>query len=400
MPDSAAQALSPQQSSYRWVIMILATASFTMAVVSRFAWPPLISEVMPVMNISRTQALAYMTAFYIGYISTQIPGGLLADRFGPRLVIGSAVALQGLAVLALGFTENYQLGFLYRIICGLGAGCIYSSCLKAIVTWFSPVQRGLAIGVVMSSLTIGLALPNVIMPYLNAVMGWQGAFRSLGLFIIILAVLVLLLMREVKIAASQRPGILEGLKFVAANRNILLISLAGLSAVWSLIGFGSVANHYMISTLDIGLVEAGHIMAVAGLTGLAMPTIAGWLAGRKAAWTKWLIIIGHLLLVITYLLFSRVSASAGFFAGACAVNILIGFLNPLYSIVVADNAGPQWMATAGGLSNTIFQFGAIVAPLLIGLASDASGHYAFTWPILAAGALLGVVATCFIRQPK
>lgn len=45
-----------------------------MAFVSRFAWPPLIPVIMPVMGINMTQAMTFITAFYIGCVITQIPG--------------------------------------------------------------------------------------------------------------------------------------------------------------------------------------------------------------------------------------------------------------------------------------------------------------------------------------
>ena len=91
--DRRSAQLNPHQDPYRWVIMALAVSAFVMAFVSRFAWPPVMPAVMPVMGIDRTEGLAYMSAFYIGYIITQIPGGILADRFGPRLVLAAALLL-------------------------------------------------------------------------------------------------------------------------------------------------------------------------------------------------------------------------------------------------------------------------------------------------------------------
>jgi len=184
------------QSSYRWIIMALAASAFLMAFVSRFAWPPLMPKMMEVMNIDRTEGLAYMTAFYIGYIATQIPGGALADRLGPRLVLAMALLLQGLGTLGLGFTENYQAGFALRIVCGLGGGCVYSSCLKALVTWFSPAQRGLPIAIVMSAPTLGVAGANYLLPALEASFGWSQAFIWVGVLVAFIGVLIGFLMKD------------------------------------------------------------------------------------------------------------------------------------------------------------------------------------------------------------
>merc|ERR1740121_53063 len=41
-----------------------------------------------------------LSAFFTGYVCTQIPGGLLAQRLGPRRVLGSALAMWSLAAMA------------------------------------------------------------------------------------------------------------------------------------------------------------------------------------------------------------------------------------------------------------------------------------------------------------
>ena len=400
MPESA-PVFSPRESGYRWVIMALAAASFTLAFVSRFAWPPLMTEIMPVMKINRTEALAYMTAFYLGYVATQIPGGLLADRFGPRLVLSCALGLQGLGTLGLGLTENYQAGFLMRLVCGLGAGCVYSSCLKSIVTWFTPARRGLAIGVLYFSPPLGIALPNLVMPLLNEQLGWGGAFRALGLILTGLALVLFGLMKEAGTAAAgPRRKFLGGLGLVLRNRNILLIALSGFSVVWAQIGFGSAANAHLVKTLGLTLPEAGRVMLAYGLAGFLTPALAGYLCVKFPSKKKALLIGGHLALAGALLFFGGLREVTRVFLAAGLIGLLVSFLNPISTIIIADNAAPEWAATAGGVGNAIFQVGAVLSPLAIGLAADARGDYGLTWAILAAGALVGVFTTALVRNPK
>lgn len=262
-----------QASAYRWVILALAASAFIMAFVSRFAWPPLMPAAMPDLGLTeRTQGLALMSAFYLGYILTQVPGGLLCDRFGPRLVLTGALFLQGLGTLGLAFTLKYDVSLVLRVICGLGGGCVYSACLKSMVTWFSPAQRGLAIAVVMSAPTVGIAIPNLAMPALEVSWGWQGAFQIVGLAVIGLAVIMLALMRAAAAtpASDSRPSFLVGLKYVLGNRNLRLIALAGFCGLWTQIGFSSVGNDYLVENFGLNLKAAGTVMVLYGLMGLMM----------------------------------------------------------------------------------------------------------------------------------
>lgn len=391
MPDKT---YNPQESPYRYVIAALALTSFTMAFISRFSWPPMVPVVAPVMGITTAEAMAYMSMFYIGYVVTQIPGGVLGDRFGPRRVLAVSMAIQGLGTLGLGLTQNYQVGLFMRLLCGLGAGCVYSSCLKSAVAWFSPAQRGLAIGIIMTAPTIGVALPNIIMPLLNESMGWQGAFRAVGLAILVFSALTFILMKEIRGGqGGPRKSFLVGLKYVFSSRNILLISLTGFSMIWCQIGFGSIANTYMKEALGFTPVQAGQVMSLYGLIGIVMGVLAGYMCGKFPAGKKWMIIAAHALIIAFLMLFGRLTGLSGIMAAAAVLGCLMAFANPIYSVVIAENAGQEWAATAGGVGNAIFQIGAIFSPMAIGLARDATGDFSYTWLILAAGAALGIITT-------
>lgn len=398
MSKTTAPTFVPHESGYRWVIMALAATSFIMTFVSRFAWPPLVPSIMPVMGINMTQAMAYMTAFYIGYVLISIPGGMLADRFGPRLVLFGALILQGLGTVGLGMTEDYQTGFMLRVLCGLGGGCVYASCLKAVATWFSPLQRGLAIGVIMTAPTLGVTIPNFLMPTIEAAIGWQGAFRSVGIALIVMAFVLLAMMKEIKVDSAQRKGFMVGLKFVVSNPNILFISLAGFGIIWCQVGFGSIANAYMVNVLDATRIEAGRVMMLFGLIGIFMPALAGYLCGKIPNHKRTMIISCNLVLIFAFLFFGQMGTLAAVAIVASLIGILLSFANPIYAVIITDNSGPEWAATAGGVGNCLFQIGALLSPLAIGLARDVSGHYDLVWWILAGGAFLSAIATALVKN--
>ena len=107
-------AIKPGENSYRWLILFLTVLSFVLTFLCRFSWPPLIPVIVPVIHMSMSQAGAYMSAFYIGYVITQIPSGILADRFGVRMVLGFT-----LVVANFGSGMGAQLGAA-RLLFGMG----------------------------------------------------------------------------------------------------------------------------------------------------------------------------------------------------------------------------------------------------------------------------------------
>src|SRR5271157_4993111 len=104
-----------QFAPYRWVILALTAGCFLFTFITRFTWPPLIPVVMPVLKMTAAQAGAFMLAFYLGYIITQIPAGILADRFGVRVILGVSLIIEGISTSCFGFITTYDTGFALRM---------------------------------------------------------------------------------------------------------------------------------------------------------------------------------------------------------------------------------------------------------------------------------------------
>ena len=166
------------------------------------------------------------------------------------------------------------------------------------------------------------------------------------------------------------------------------------------IGFGSVANSYMVTTFGVTPAEAGRVMVLFGLVGLLMPSLAGYLCGRLPSRKRHMIILAHVLLVVFLLAFGRVGSIGAASPVAIIIGLLVAFANPIYTVIIADNAGNEWAATAGGVGNCIFQIAAILSPLAIGLARDATGGHGWTFGILAAGSVLGIISTMLTTDAK
>ena len=211
---------------YRWVILVLATATFLITFFIRFAWPPLIPAVVPVLKMTMSQAGAYMSAFYAGYLVTQIPAGLLADRFGVRLIIALSLIIEGISTYFMGSIGNYETGFVLRIVTGLGAGAVFGACSRAIMEWFPARERGTAFGIMFAAPSGGIVLASLVVTPLNAAIGWQGAFRVSGVIAIVVGIIVYLATRTSDQVKSSE-GIFAGFPVVFGSKDLLLTALAG-----------------------------------------------------------------------------------------------------------------------------------------------------------------------------
>ena len=387
-----------QFAPYRWVILALVAGCFLFTFITRFTWPPLIPVVVPILGISMSQAGAYMSAFYMGYVVTQIPAGVLADRFGVRFILGISLLLEGLSTCAFGFITTYDTGFMLRIIAGLGAGAVFSSCTLAIMEWFPARERGTAFGIFLAAPSGGILLTNLFVPSLNALVGWHGAFKSVGLLTITAGIMILLFMRSSGTVKAGDKSFFGGFKVIASSRGLILTALAGFCLMWLELGTATWANAH-IKKLGFTVGQAGLVMTSYGIGGVIAPLISGFVSD----WTgqrKWLIIIAYLLAAPTTVIFGHQHTMTML----VALGFLSGFFsyiaNPQLTVLISAFAGKEWAATANGTANFVFQMASMIGPFILGWSIDFTGSFASVWWIMAAGPIIGILLMLSVDPTK
>jgi sugar phosphate permease len=384
-------------SSYRWVILFFAVLSFVLTFFCRFSWPPLIPVVVPVLHMSMSQAGAFMSAFYLGYLITQIPAGILADRFGVRAVLGFALVLGGAAQWAMGSITTFQIGFWLRIVIGLSAGAVMSCCVRAIVEWFPAKERGTAFGLLLAGPTVGLLLANYLVPALNSAFNWRMAYHIIGIAVILLGVSVYLFIRASD-EQKQDQSLFGGIPAFFTNRDLILLGLAGFCLMWMEIGFASWANTYIKKQLGFSVKEAGLVLICYSIGGVLASPVSGWISDILGNRKK--IMIGSYLLAIPLTVLFGYQKSLTMLI---AVGFIYGFIsycaNPHLSLMIAEAAGKSRAATATGISNVMFQLSAMIGPFVLGWSIDVTKNFNSVWYLLAAGPLVGVLMLVGLRTP-
>ncbi|MGO9417229.1 MAG: MFS transporter [Syntrophobacteraceae bacterium] len=382
------KAVETDLPSYRWAILSMCMLSFFLTFVARFAWPPLIPVVVPILGMKMSQAGAFMSAFYIGYVITQIPAGILADFIGVRLVLTLCLILEGVASIGMGYINTYDSGFALRVICGLGAGADFAACTRAIMEWFPARERGTAMGLLLASPSAGIVLAGLMVPALNSLLGWQGVFKAIGVICIIGGIIVYL---TVKTSSTAKMGshIMEGFRIIFGSKDLILTSLAGFCLLWCELGTATwtVAT---IKSMGMSLAVAGTILTLYGVGGVLGPIISGVISDKLGD-RKYILIIA---LAVT----APVTIIFGYQTSVLSLSILgfiFGFVswfgNPHLTILVSEFAGQQYAATANGTSNLFFQMASIIGPWVMGWSIDVTKNYHFPWWIMAAGPVIGIL---------
>ncbi|CAG2234397.1 SLC17A5 [Mytilus edulis] len=84
-----------------------------------------------------------LSAFFYGYIITQIPGGWIADRFGGRRIIGAALLIGGICTILTPICARTSVILVYvvRAINGLASGVCFPAMSSVWGRWAPPLER-------------------------------------------------------------------------------------------------------------------------------------------------------------------------------------------------------------------------------------------------------------------
>jgi len=167
-------------------------------VIESFALAVFIVPVSKALNISRGEFLSGpVYGSFLIFIITPLFGKAI-DRYGLRAVHMPMIAGFGIATACLAFLRMpyYVLVLLFMFQHLFGAGQSPVAYTKAIAAWFDK-DRGLALGIAISGVGLGVAIIPPFDSWLIVHYGWQSAFIGMGAAIFVLALIpVFLFERE------------------------------------------------------------------------------------------------------------------------------------------------------------------------------------------------------------
>lgn len=141
------------------------------------------------------------SAFLIGYALFQVPGGWLADRYGPRLVISVGVVWWGLfttltALVPAGLASSVAALIGARFLLGLGEAVLFPSSNKLVSHWIPSSERGLANGVIFAGVGAGAGVTPPLIIYILSHWGWHVSFYVSALIGLAVGAVWLFLVRD------------------------------------------------------------------------------------------------------------------------------------------------------------------------------------------------------------
>lgn len=323
--------------------------------------------------------------FALFYVVCGIPIARWADRGTRRNIISLAVVVWSAMTAVSGLTQNFAQLLLARIGVGVGEAGASPPAHSMISDIFKPERRATALSIYSVGLYVGILAGFLLGGWLGQYYGWRIAFMVVGLPGVLLAVLVMLTVKEptrgwsqnVKVSDEPSPPFMDVMRLLWSRRAFRHLALAaGLQAMVSY----STSNwlpSYFIRNFDIGMGELGTWLGLAvGIAGGAGTFFGGYFCDRFGAndkrWYLWIPAMGSLAaLPLTIFILTTGNLNL-----ALALNFLPTFLSTLYlgpMIATTHNlVGLRMRALASAILFFVINLvGLGIGPTLVGLISDA-----------------------------
>ena len=196
MPGNAPNAPRRARIGVRWKIFVFMFAFGAFAYVQQKGIAVAALRMMPDLGITQQQIGWLQTAFIAGYAVMQFPGGLLGQRFRPRLVFTvlgfgacAAALVVPLAPLLLAGAPLFTTLLLGRAMLGALQAPVFPLTNGIFEVWFPPRQWPLVQGLASMCLGIGLAIVAPLVAGLMESFGWRLALVCTNLPMLVLTVL-------------------------------------------------------------------------------------------------------------------------------------------------------------------------------------------------------------------
>lgn len=300
------QRTEQQLKRRRWLVWVSVALAFLTAYFHRTVTGVVADSLMRDFAISQASDLGILSSIYFyTYAILQIPAGIMADVYGPRLVISVAMLVSACGTAMLGLTDNVLGLYAGRFISTLGVSLLYVNIAKIQADWFPLRKFATMCGLLTLIGNAGSLLATTPLAIIVETLGWRTPFYMISAYSLGMAMICWLVVRDRPSDAGLSPrndiqvekekettllstnsSMVDGIKKVMGNWYTwppFLASVAFYGVYMAFIGIWGVP--YLMQIYNMPRVDAAnHVMVMVVGNMLGAPFIgylSDWLGLRR-----------------------------------------------------------------------------------------------------------------------
>lgn len=397
------------------VLAMIVLSVFGALGLARFGYTSILPAMQDGLKLTNTQTGELQSWNLFGYMLAVVVAGMIAARYGARVVISVSLLIVSAAMIATGLFPTFEAARLARFFGGIGGAGGNVPAMGLVSSWFGAKRRGLASGAAVAGSSIGLMITGPLVPVILQAYGADGwrvswyvlGAMGLGVFVICAALLRNrpdeMGLRPVGESAAEVDKRATGDKASALDWGLVYKSrlLWQLSAIYFAFGFA----YLIYSTFFVRYLtrEAGFSAASAGGLWLQvgiLTTVSGFIwGGLSDRWGRRTSLVAVFALQgVSFLAFGLSRDLAAVYFSAILFGVTAWSIPALMGALAGDIFGARLAPAAIGLMTIVFASGQVIAPTFAGAVADATNSFALAFVAAGIVSLLGAVGSFALRK--
>lgn len=375
----------------RNIVLGILFIAWTVSYMDRMVMTVAIPYIAKDFNLTPLTMGVVMSSFFAGYALFQIPGGMLADRFGPRKVMAVAITWWSVFTFLTGMVTSLSNMLVIRLLFGLGEASFPGGSWKTIANWFPKKERSTANGIMMSSNALGPAIAPLFVVGIMATFNWRSVFYFLFIPGIIVVALVWIFIRdnptESKLISPEELKVIQDVseeKQKEANK-LSLKDVLKFPVVWKIFfmwftfditfwGFSSWIPSYLVKARGFDLLKMGINASLPFLAGTVGVIVGGYISDKYFVGKRRNLIIGSELLgaICLYLTYSTAAEGLAMISLTLSGFFVCVAFGAIWALPM-NILPPEVMGGSSSFINFAGQIAGFISPIVMGYLVQISG---------------------------
>ncbi len=368
-----------------------------------------------------------LSSFFWTYAFMQVPGGMLADRFKPRIVIASATIFWGAFQAIAAVATNWPVLLLTRLGLGASEAPIYPAGGKLNAIWMTQTERGRGATLLDGGAPLGAALGSIVIAWLIAAFNsWRIAFVIAGVGTMLCGLLAWYYIRN---APRQHPSVNEAeARYIEQShaledagtpvsrgggwmsyfryRSVWCMCLGWMFFNVTFYGLLTWMPTYLFKVHNFDIKTLGGASFIIFFSGFVGELVGGWIGdfwrsrgGAPNLVFRTLFGIAAILATMSIFFVAYVTDPVGVVALLSATLFFLRWCG-MYWAIPSALAGREKSGFLGGCMNLGGNIAGILTPLIVGFIVQATGSYFLALMYFAAAGVALLICSTLIDYSR
>jgi len=333
-------------------------------------------------GVGTTMVGLTVTVFAVARLIVNIPAGIIADRFGRRVILIGGPAITAIGMIGSGFADTIWTLLIWRFVAGAGSAFYMSGAMVYLIDIARPDQLSRYVATNQWALSLGVALGPGIGGLVADRWGLGAPFFVVGAVALVASLYAMVRLPETLDRTEQAAPeddaahtdnapttARETALDIVRTKPFLLLAFAATTIFMTRAGSrGTLMPLQADLAIGWGPREIGLLFTLTG--GITLFTLMPAARAADSIGRRWVILFSGVMAGVGGLIVAGSATAMAFVIGNIVMSLGTGTAGPAPAAFVADITPPHLRGVLVGMYRSAGDVGIIVGPVLLGWLSD------------------------------